>query len=436
MICKTKKNKTNFRKTKKNKNNFKKTKKMYKKYLSGGLYPYTNGPPKSPQLNKVKSSLRNQTWKKNMPNLESNHQDLLDDELISLESLEDNRSVPYLFPPPAHLLNRSSRSSVEDSPMPVPATLQGPLPTTFQGPATLQGPATSTIVRTITSAKNKFIKRINQIWFGTKEIEPWRRYLFESNQAICVNHGYQYKLWTEKDRNKKNFPRTYEFQQKCLEYGPSRWAQVADLARLEIIYQEGGVYVDATIEISVKFLTELNKLFLINTLEFIGCNEDPCEFDCIGNANRKYLTNSFFAARKNSNILHRLLYTWGILENIDYDNPWINRTTGPYFLRTAITDEDIKQNKVFLFKTEQIFPYNINPTSYRPVNRNVCLYSIMEDEEGNEIEEGTNPKVEDKFIKVKPGQYLIKNCLKGEQKKYPEMLAIKQDGLGGTWSPK
>ena len=277
-------------------------------------------------------------------------------------------------------------------------------------------------------------KKVHQIWFGGGD-PKYRSYLFEHNEAICKKLGFKYHLWIESDRTQENFPITYKYQQKCIEIskkmGQNRLAQVADLARIELIYSYGGIYIDSIFEISDEFLCAISDLSQKNKYEFIGANEDPCDLDCKGFEGNKYLTNSFFAGPKGSYIFKRLLEPER-LDEIDYESQYVNRTTGPYYIRSVITDEDIKNDVIYLFKTDAIYPFNVNETPYQPVRPNKCLYAEMEDENGKIINEG-EPGSEN-YVKIKDGQYLLKNCLKALRNKNNELLAIYHSGLGGTWS--
>ena len=291
---------------------------------------------------------------------------------------------------------------------------------------------------------NKTIKLAKYNKFN-KIVHQWRRFMFDRNRDVCTKAGYKYKLWGNPDRTSKMFPKTLKYQNRCLaigdEQGQSRYAQVADLARLEIVYSKGGVYLDSLFEINTSFLEEITRLS--KTYHFIGANEDPCGLECTGYNGKKYLTNSFFAATQKNIILKRLLDPFK-LASIDLDSQFINRTTGPYYLREGIKDSVAE--KVFLFNTEQIYPFNVNATDYRSSHRNVCLYSDNDIEE-EAVEEEVEPEIFklNDFIKVKesPNQFLRKNCLEIIQKKYKSKsgnspdkapLVIYHSGLGGTWS--
>ena len=62
--------------------------------------------------------------------------------------------------------------------------------------------------------------------------------MFSEVERMCKKNGYEYKLWTMKDFNEKTIPITWDHIGEALEIGEdqahNRWAQVADLARLDL----------------------------------------------------------------------------------------------------------------------------------------------------------------------------------------------------------
>lgn len=91
-------------------------------------------------------------------------------------------------------------------------------------------------------------KIIHYCWFGGKPlpemaekcIASWRKY----------NPGYQIKRWDE-----NNFDLECDFFPGEA-YQVGRWAFVSDYARLKIIYENGGIYLDTDVEV-IKSLDEL-----------------------------------------------------------------------------------------------------------------------------------------------------------------------------------
>jgi hypothetical protein len=267
-----------------------------------------------------------------------------------------------------------------------------------------------------------FRRVVNQIWFGA-DMPEWRRKMFELNKAVCEANGFEHKIWMNQDRNRENFPQTIAYQEAALvagrEIGQSRWAQVADLARLEIIYNVGGIYADSLVEISSALLGAIVRA-INDGATFVGCNEDPCDppLDCQNAQGQKYLTNSFFAATRGNDIFGRLLAEQK-LDQIDMANEQINHTTGPYYLHSGITPQD----RIFLFDSAQIFQFNNQETPYKP------------------------EPIPDRFLfrtkvpgslKVKDDMYFLQGGLEVLQQEFimnkKGPLAIYHSGLGGTWS--
>jgi len=267
-----------------------------------------------------------------------------------------------------------------------------------------------------------FRRVVNQIWFGA-EMPEWRRKMFEHNKEVCEANGFEHKIWMNPDRTKENFPQTINYQEAALAAGratgQSRWAQVADLARLEIIYRVSGIYADSLIEISPALLGAVIRA-INGGATFVGCNEDPCDppLDCQNRQGQKYLTNSFFAAVRTNDILDRLLMEER-LDAIDMANEQINHTTGPYYLHSGVTPQD----PIFLFDSAQIFQFNNQQTPYKPepiLDRFLFRTKVP----------GS--------LKVRDDMYYLPGGLQVLQQEFimdrKGPLAIYHSGLGGTWS--
>jgi len=267
-----------------------------------------------------------------------------------------------------------------------------------------------------------FRRVVNQIWFGA-EMPEWRRKMFEHNKAVCEANGFEHKIWMNQDRTKENFPQTIDYQEAALAAGratgQSRWAQVADLARLEIIYRVSGIYADSLIEISPALLGAVIRA-INGGATFVGCNEDPCDppLDCQNRQGQKYLTNSFFAAVRTNDILDRLLMEER-LDAIDMANEQINHTTGPYYLHSGVTPQD----PIFLFDSAQIFQFNNQQTPYKP-EPILDRFLFRNQVPGS--------------LRVRDDMYYLPGGLEVLQQEFimdrKGPLAIYHSGLGGTWS--
>ena len=111
--------------------------------------------------------------------------------------------------------------------------------------------------------KREIPKVFHQIWFGKPLDTTSVRYNLMKGAKECADkNGFIYKLWTNDDLKQEILPITYEYIQKSMEIGEeieqSRYAQVADLARYELLHRFGGIYMDSLFEVSDALLQILH----------------------------------------------------------------------------------------------------------------------------------------------------------------------------------
>ena len=264
-------------------------------------------------------------------------------------------------------------------------------------------------------------QKVHLIWIGGDRPDYFELFLqtFRDNLP-----GFEIKVWGNKDLTKKNFPKTYSYIQKAKKlqgkpmkdeenntmlddnyepYKYSKWAQITDLMRLEIVYNHGGYYFDTTFEILKPMYKLLNK----KTYTFVGCNEIP-RFN-----NVHILSNSFFGATEKNPILKRLLLK-SSLDEINFHDHAVDFQTGPGYLRSGIKSDD----NYFIFPTTHFYPFveeyspGVDPP-YRKSSKNKCH----------------DTKKKKKTMKViKNKGYLDFPC-----KKYPKSYALKHSQLGKSW---
>jgi hypothetical protein len=287
-----------------------------------------------------------------------------------------------------------------------------------------------------------FPKILNQIWFGGNE-PGWRQTLFEKNKALCESRGYTYKLWRESDRTKALFPMTFAYQETARGYGNTRWAQIADLARLEIIYESGGIYVDSIIELTPAFFMAIEKAIKKRYL-FIGCNEDACDpfgeegapETCKGADGKPFLTNGFFASTRGNRSLLRLLDD-EVLDKVDFEKTEINQETGPYFLRKAFGYP--VEAHVFMLDSSQMYPFNEQESQSKKITKDIFISGkespgAVKVKDGQYFTPGGTDVLQREFLKLPEDHVLTED----DYKKIVEekgLIAIYHSGLGGTWSP-
>tara|TARA_B100000575_G_C23108896_1_gene640327 strand:- start:475 stop:1374 length:900 start_codon:yes stop_codon:yes gene_type:complete len=265
-------------------------------------------------------------------------------------------------------------------------------------------------------------KKVHLIWIGGEQPDYFKLFLKTFSQYLPE---FEIKIWGNKDLTRRNFPKTFDFiriakklhgKQMIDDYGEkmynyklepltySKWAQITDLMRLEIVYNHGGFYFDTTFEI----LKPLYNLFNKKSYQFLGCNEYP-RFK-----NADILSNSFFGATKNNTILKRLL-TKTRLNKINFHNMAVDFETGPGYLRSGIKLSD----SYYIFPSSYFYPFveeyspGQNPP-YRKASKNKC--------HGQK-----KTKMKTKRLKNKKG-FIEFPC-----KRYPKSYALKHWQLGKSW---
>lgn len=89
--------------------------------------------------------------------------------------------------------------------------------------------------------KNMIPKIIHYCWFGGKPLPDEVKYYISTWQKYCPD--YEIKEW-----NESNFD--VNQNQYCREaYETKKWAFVSDYARLKILYEYGGIYMDTDVEV-------------------------------------------------------------------------------------------------------------------------------------------------------------------------------------------
>lgn len=268
-------------------------------------------------------------------------------------------------------------------------------------------------------------RNVHIIWIGTN---PYPDY-FKLFLTTFVKHlpEFTIKVWGNKDLTKKNFPKTFDYIQTAKKlqgkkikdeegkfmyneimepYTYSKWAQITDLMRLEIVYNQGGYYFDTTFEILKPLYNILNK----RKYKFVGCNEVPRFKDF------PILSNSFFGATKNNIILKRLL-SKKKLNDIDFYDTSVDFQTGPGYLREGINLND----NYFIFPTTYFYPFveEYSPGEdplYRKSSKNKC-----------------HSKRKSNKSKTKKKLKNNKGTLTFPCKKYPKSYALKHWQLGKSW---
>ncbi len=170
-------------------------------------------------------------------------------------------------------------------------------------------------------------KKIHYCWFGKNPLPEQIKQYIETWKKYC--HDYEIIEW-----NEDNFD--VNQNQYCREaYEAKKWAFVSDYARLKVLYDNGGIYMDTDVEV-VKPLDDLLKYNWFSGFE----SEDRIPTGTMG-------------AGWNSSIIKLLLS--------DYDNRHFIKNDGSFDLTTNVKliTKALKENyNIQLNNTYQVFGNN------------------------------------------------------------------------------
>lgn len=151
-------------------------------------------------------------------------------------------------------------------------------------------------------------KKIHQIWIGgdvPQKFKQWMRTWQEKHPE------WEYKLWTDQDIDGFSFlyPETF-FRAKNL-------GAKSDIWRYEILYQQGGVYVDVDFEAIKAF-----DVLVHHHPFFVGIGG----FD--------YINNAVIGSKPQHPLLHKLLKILCAMPTSHFEMPWYH--TGPLFFTKQV----------------------------------------------------------------------------------------------------
>ncbi|MBO4601338.1 MAG: glycosyl transferase [Bacilli bacterium] len=180
--------------------------------------------------------------------------------------------------------------------------------------------------------KKNIPKIIHYCWFGNNPMPKIVKDCIKSWETKCPD--YKIKLWNE---NNFDFNENEYVKQA---YDAKKWAFVSDFARLFIIYNEGGVYLDTDVEL-------LKKLDSLLEYDAFFAKEDDVNFN----------TGIGFGAKKHNNIVKKMLDSYNDKKFITKDGydltpcPITNtKVINDLYPNMDLCDKKIIDNVCFLSK--------------------------------------------------------------------------------------
>lgn len=169
-------------------------------------------------------------------------------------------------------------------------------------------------------ADDRIPRVIHQIWLGS----PVPDRFFDWMNSWASMNGWDYKLWTDEDASDYHLYNQYLYD-NAKDYG-----EKSDILRYEILFREGGLYVDVDFEcLKPDLLTQFNKSFDF----YVGFQ--PIEHKHIGYS--FMIGNAIIASVPGHPILSKVIknMTDHYLEN---QNKWAVVTTGPVYFTQVILE--------------------------------------------------------------------------------------------------
>ena len=182
-------------------------------------------------------------------------------------------------------------------------------------------------------------KIIHYFWIGNNPLGVKELKCIESWKKFCPD--YELKLWNESnyDFSKYNYSKN-AFKEK-------KYSFATDVARLDVLYEYGGIYLDTDVEI-------------IKPLDYLLDCEGFCGFETKSKVN----TGQIIASEKGNSIIKYLLDDY-LNINFYNDNGTINTTACPVIQTKALQQKGLKLNgkkqiieNFIIYPVDYFGPYN------------------------------------------------------------------------------
>ncbi len=171
---------------------------------------------------------------------------------------------------------------------------------------------------------NKIPKIIHYVWFGPKAednltrtcIENWKKYLPD----------YKIIRW-----NENNFDINSHYYTKMAAEN-KKWAFVSDYARLRILYDQGGIYLDTDMYVLKNF-------------------EDLLNYDIfLGYEDNEFINSAVLGSKKNNWLIKKVLEEYDLLKELE---------TIPKIITRVLAKENIENKNIKIFEPVYFYPFSI-----------------------------------------------------------------------------
>lgn len=184
-------------------------------------------------------------------------------------------------------------------------------------------------------------KKIHYCWFGGKPLPKKLKKYIDSWKKYCPD--YEIIEWNEENYD------VYKNQFISEAYRSQKYAFVSDYARLDIIYNNGGIYLDTDVEL-------------------IASLDNLLDFQCFMGNEEEGLVNSGlgFGAVKYSGFLKKIMEEYLVLDKINFENLDELKRVSCVFMTLKVlkqmkwrSNDDFQDlGVVVILPTDYLCPYN------------------------------------------------------------------------------
>ena len=198
-------------------------------------------------------------------------------------------------------------------------------------------------------------KIVHYCWFGGKEkpddvkkcIKSWKQHLSD----------YRFMEWNEKNFDINNLQYTKEA------YHAKKYAFVSDVARIEALYQYGGIYMDTDVEVLKPF----------NSLLDAKC--------LLGMEEKEYVATSFMAFEKGHSLVKEFIDLYKNISFYDQNGKIIAGTNVEKLTKMLLKQGFVQQNYyqelengIRIYPKEYFSPYDYINCCYEITENSYCVH--------------------------------------------------------------
>ena len=182
--------------------------------------------------------------------------------------------------------------------------------------------------------KEKIPKIIHQIWIGPKNLP--NKYKKWMKSWLKFNPEYEYMLWKDRDIEKLKMINNKKYKES------KNPGIKSDIARYEILYKFGGIYIDTDFECLAPIPNSLLKYDFVSSIIF---DYKPC------------IANGFMMSKSESEILNKIIKNLNPVKKKLNINEIINQIGPGLLTREYFNLREKTRRKCLILPSDYFYPY-------------------------------------------------------------------------------